>query len=177
MIEQKHPVHLALVLGIFILLGVFSFYRLYEYVTLESLQHQIGSNFSVIYLSTSHMVSVSGLILMPTLTLFMASRIIFKSSAISVKWIGCATAIALLVAIPGRLIEFGRLQHIAEINGYSACPPFTLASSGMFVEAMVKEQRYCGEPEINRLGMYGYYHELERIDRYIKENMSTNSDG
>lgn len=107
MIEQKHPVHLALALGMFILLGVFSFYRLYEYVTLESLQYQIGSNFSVIYLSTSHMVSVSGLILMPTLTLFMVSRIIFKSSAISVKWIGCATAIALLVAIMEDLLSSG----------------------------------------------------------------------
>ncbi|ETT15081.1 hypothetical protein D028_3235 [Vibrio parahaemolyticus 50] len=33
---------------------------------------------------------------------------------------------------------------------------------------MVKEEKYCLEPEINRIGMYGYFHELERIDYYIK---------
>ncbi|MCQ9064201.1 hypothetical protein H2C67_08080 [Vibrio diabolicus] len=81
---------------------------------------------------------------------------------------GFATVLALLVAIPGRLWEFGRLQNIAETNGYLTCPPFTIASSGMFVEAMVKEEKYCIEPEINRIGMYGYFHELERIDNYIK---------
>ncbi|HCD1284663.1 TPA: hypothetical protein I7691_RS00370 [Vibrio parahaemolyticus] len=81
---------------------------------------------------------------------------------------GYATVVALLVAIPGRVWEFGRLQNIAEIHGYLECLPFTIASSGMFVEAMVKEEKYCLEPEINRIGMYGYFHELERIDYYIK---------
>ncbi|TON64214.1 hypothetical protein CGH53_24255, partial [Vibrio parahaemolyticus] len=37
--EQKHAVHSALVLIISILLGAYSSYRLYEYFTLESLQH------------------------------------------------------------------------------------------------------------------------------------------
>ncbi|ANP64931.1 MULTISPECIES: hypothetical protein [Vibrio] len=170
MIEQKHPAHSAFVLVICITLSAYSSYRLYEYLTLESLQHQINSNFLVIYLSTSHVISVSGLILAPTLSVFIASRVIFKSSSVSIKWMGFATVLALLVAIPGRLWEFGRLQNIAETNGYLTCPPFTIASSGMFVEAMVKEEKYCIEPEINRIGMYGYFHELERIDNYIKSH-------
>ncbi|WP_257970913.1 hypothetical protein [Vibrio parahaemolyticus] len=166
--EQKHPVHSALVLIISILLGAYSSYRLYEYFTLESLQHQISNNFPVIYLTTSHVISISGLILTPALTIFVASSVISKASSISIKWVGYATVVALLVAIPGRVWEFGRLQNIAEIHGYLECPPFTIASSGMFVEAMVKEEKYCLEPEINRIGMHGYFHELERIDYYIK---------
>ncbi|KIP73238.1 membrane protein [Vibrio alginolyticus] len=89
---------------------------------------------------------------------------------VPIKVITIKIVLSLIVAIPGQIFEFGRLEYIAESNGYSACPPFTIASSGMFVEAMVKEEKYCIEPEINRIGMYGYFHELERIDNYIKSH-------
>ncbi|ACY51486.1 hypothetical protein VEA_003326 [Vibrio antiquarius] len=33
---------------------------------------------------------------------------------------------------------------------------------------MVKDERLCLDAEINRIAVYGYFHELERIDNYIK---------
>ena len=91
-----------------------------------------------------------------------------KLIKVPIHLITISVVLSLIIAIPFQIFEFGRLKYIAENNGYSACPPFTIASSGMFVEAMVKEEKYCLEPEINRIGMYGYFHELERIDYYIK---------
>lgn len=91
-----------------------------------------------------------------------------KLIKVPIHLITISVVLSLIISIPVQIFEFGRLKYIAENNGYSACPPFTIASSGMFVEAMVKEEKYCLEPEINRIGMYGYFHELERIDYYIK---------
>ncbi|EIA1622992.1 hypothetical protein HYO55_06265 [Vibrio parahaemolyticus] len=87
---------------------------------------------------------------------------------VPIKVIIITVVLSLIVAIPVQIFEFGRLEHIAESNGYLACPPFTIASSGMTIEAMVKDERLCLDAEINRIGMYGYFHELERIDYYIK---------
>ncbi|EMD77547.1 putative membrane protein [Vibrio diabolicus E0666] len=87
---------------------------------------------------------------------------------VPIKVITITVVLSLIVAIPVQILEFGRLKYIAENNGYSACPPFTIASSGMSIEAMVKDERLCLDAEINRIAVYGYFHELERIDNYIK---------
>ncbi|EHK5108336.1 hypothetical protein HYO33_16615 [Vibrio parahaemolyticus] len=87
---------------------------------------------------------------------------------VPIKVIIITVVLSLIVAIPVQIFEFGRLEHIAESNGYLACPPFTIASSGMTIEAMVKDERLCLDAEINRIAMYGYFHELERVDDYIK---------
>ncbi|EJG0880487.1 hypothetical protein C4G54_RS00435 [Vibrio parahaemolyticus] len=87
---------------------------------------------------------------------------------VPIKVIIITVVLSLIVAIPVQIFEFGRLEHIAESSGYLACPPFTIASSGMTIEAMVKDERLCLDAEINRIAMYGYFHELERVDDYIK---------
>ncbi len=168
MSDKRHPFQIAFVLMLFCLLFALSIFHLYEYINIESLQNQINSDFPVVYINTSHMVSIGGVISMPILTVSLATHFIFKSSMIPIKWVGCAVALALIIMIPGQFGEFSRLYKLAESNGYSGCPPFTIASSGRTVKAMVKETRYCSDREINRLGQGGHYHELVRIDKYLQ---------
>ncbi|EHV2821767.1 hypothetical protein K2B98_002116 [Vibrio parahaemolyticus] len=85
-----------------------------------------------------------------------------------IKVIIITVVLSLIVAIPVQIFEFGRLEHIAESNGYLACPPFTIASSGMTMEVMVINESLCTDAEINRIAMYGYFHELERVDKLLK---------
>lgn len=168
MSDKKHPAHIAFVLLICCLLIVYSIFRINEHINIESLQNQISNSFQVVYVDSSYTYSFGNLIFSPILACYLVSHFIFNSSIISIKWVGCAAVLALIIMIPGQMWEFGRLQKIAETNGYIRCPPFTIASSGRTVKAMVKEKRYCTDSEINRLGQYGHYHELERIDKYLQ---------
>ncbi|AHI99745.1 putative membrane protein [Vibrio parahaemolyticus UCM-V493] len=36
------------------------------------------------------------------------------------------------------------------------------------MEAMVINESLCTDAEINRIAMYGYFHELERVDKLLK---------
>ncbi|EGR2324421.1 hypothetical protein ACU6D0_003661 [Vibrio alginolyticus] len=170
MTQQKHPFHTAFVLLMFILLITYSIYRLYHHFVFESLPRQLSSGFQVVYIDASYVLSIASLLLCPTLLVYILFDRMTQLVKVPIKVITITIVLSLIVAIPGQIFEFGRLKYIAENNGYSACPPFTIASSGKFVEAMVKEEKYCIEPEINRIGMYGYFHELERIDNYIKSH-------
>lgn len=38
----------------------------------------------------------------------------------------------------------------------------------MTMEAMVINESLCTDAEINRIAMYGYFHELERVDKLLK---------
>lgn len=168
MTQRKHPFHTVFVLLMFILLIIYSIYRLYHHFAFESLPRQLSSDFQVVYIDASYVLSIASLLFSPTLLVYILLDRMTKLIKVPIHLITISVVLSLIIAIPFQIFEFGRLKYIAENNGYSACPPFTIASSGMFVEAMVKEEKYCLEPEINRIGMYGYFHELERIDYYIK---------
>ncbi len=168
MSDKKHAAHIAFVLLICCLLIVYSIFRINEHINIESLQNQISNGFQVVYVDSSYIFSFGNLIFAPILACYFVSHFIFKSSIISIKWVGSAAVLAFIIMIPGRIWEFGRLQNIAENNGYTVCPPFTIASSASTVRAMVKETRYCSDREINRLGQGGHYHELEIIDKYLQ---------
>ncbi|MCR9986203.1 hypothetical protein [Vibrio antiquarius] len=169
MTQQKHPFHTAFVLLIFILLIIYSIYRLYHHFAFESLPLQLSSGFQVVYIDASYVLSIASLLLCPTLLVYILFDRMIQSVKVPIKVITITVVLSLIVAIPVQILEFGRLRYIAENNGYySACPPFTIASSGMSIEAMVKDERLCLDAEINRIAVYGYFHELERIDNYIK---------
>lgn len=168
MTQQKHPFHTAFVLLIFILLIIYSIYRLYHHFAFESLPLQLSSGFQVVYIDASYVLSIASLLLCPTLLVYILFDRMIQLVKVPIKVITITVVLSLIVAIPVQILEFGRLRYIAENNGYSACPPFTIASSGMSIEAMVKDERLCLDAEINRIAVYGYFHELERIDNYIK---------
>ena len=168
MTQQKHPFHTAFVLFMFILLITYSIYRLYHHFVFESLPLQLSSGFQVVYIDASYVLSIASLLLCPTLLVYILFDRMTQLVTVPIKVITITIVLSLIVAIPGQIFEFGRLKYIAENNGYSACPPFTIASSGMTIEAMVKNERLCSDAEINRIAMYGYFHELERVDKLLK---------
>lgn len=168
MTKQKHPFHTAFVLLMFLLLIIYSIYRLYHHFAFESLPRQISSDFQVVYIDASYVLSIASVLFCPILMVYILFDRMTKLIKVPIHLITISVVLSLIIAIPFQIFEFGRLKYIAENNGYSACPPFTIASSGMTIEAMVKDERLCLDAEINRIAMYGYFHELERVDDYIK---------
>ncbi|EOV0858461.1 hypothetical protein ACS0KP_003867 [Vibrio parahaemolyticus] len=168
MTQRKHPFHTVFVLVMFILLIIYSIYRLYHHFAFESLPRQLSSDFQVVYIDASYVLSIASLLFSPTLLVYILSDRMTQLIKVPIKVIIITVVLSLIVAIPVQIFEFGRLEHIAESNGYLACPPFTIASSGMTMEAMVINESLCTDAEINRIAMYGYFHELERVDKLLK---------
>ncbi|WP_409585525.1 hypothetical protein [Vibrio owensii] len=168
MTQQKHPFHPVFASLMFILLIIYAIYRLYHHFAFESLTLQFSSDFQVVYIDASYVLSIASLLLCPILLVYLLFDRMTQLVKVPVRVITIAVVLSLIVAIPIQIFEFWRLKYIAENNGYSACPPFTIASSGMTIEAMVKNERLCSDAEINRIAMYGYFHELERVDKLLK---------
>jgi len=168
MTQQKHPFHPVFASLMFILLIIYAIYRLYHHFAFESLTLQFSSDFQVVYIDASYVLSIASLLLCPILLVYLLFDRMILLVKVPIQLITIAVVLSLIVAIPIQVFEFWRLKYIAENNGYSACPPFTIASSGMTIEAMVKNERLCSDAEINRIAMYGYFHELERVDKLLK---------
>ncbi|MFV8412222.1 hypothetical protein [Vibrio owensii] len=168
MTQQKHPFHPVFASLMFILLIIYAIYRLYHHFAFESLTLQFSSDFQVVYIDASYVLSIASLLLCPILLVYLLFDRMTQLVKVPIQLITIAVLLSLIVAIPIQILEFWRLKYIAENNGYLACPPFTIASSGMTIEAMVKNERLCSDAEINRIATYGYFHELERVDKLLK---------
>lgn len=70
MTQQKPPFYTAFVLLIFILLIIYSIYRLYHHFAFESLPLQLSSGFQVVYIDASYVLSIASLLLCPTLLVY-----------------------------------------------------------------------------------------------------------
>lgn len=172
--NEKHPLHIAFMLIIFSMLIFYSLFRLHVHMEVESLQNQISKGFYIVYVDASYVISIGNLIVAPIIIVYIVLNYIAKHPRMNIRWVTIAAVFALIIALPGQYWEFGRLQQIARSHGFVECPPFTLASGAKTVDAMALDSEYCMDDEINRLGMNGYYQELDRIDNLLKERKAPN---
>ncbi|NCG70585.1 hypothetical protein GWK93_06205, partial [Vibrio parahaemolyticus] len=70
MTQRKHPFHTVFVLLMFILLIIYSIYRLYHHFAFESLPRQLSSDFQVVYIDASYVLSIASLLFSPTLLVY-----------------------------------------------------------------------------------------------------------
>ncbi|MDF4871536.1 hypothetical protein P3571_22790, partial [Vibrio parahaemolyticus] len=84
------------------------------------LPRQLSSDFQVVYIDASYVLSIASLFFGPTLLVYVLLDRMTQLIKVPIKVIIITVVLSLIVAIPVQIFEFGRLEHIAESNGYLA---------------------------------------------------------
>ncbi|MGF1787442.1 hypothetical protein L4D00_16735 [Photobacterium swingsii] len=168
---MQKVMHTLFVIALCAILSFFSAFRLFEYLSLETIEIQLDLGYQIIFIDPTYMLGICGLITIPfLLTYIIWTHILGKDGSGRMGKVLCVLfGIGLVLAIPGQFIEHQRQKSIAREHGFVDCPSFTLLSSTHIVEAMVKDPQYCTDDEITSIAKYGYFRELSEVNAYVEK--------
>ena len=139
------------------------------------LNQQLAKHYPVIYIQIEYSAFISGGIIGLTGAMFMLWQFACLKKGeqartlkhLSTKAFVVAIIISFLFIFPGRHIERSYKEKVATQQGYQPCPPFTLLMSSVSIDAWVKDFSLCHDPEVEKLAIYGYPDEPEKIAKML----------
>ncbi|MFV8439955.1 hypothetical protein ACNO7X_23560, partial [Vibrio owensii] len=96
MTQQKHPFHPVFASLMFILLIIYAIYRLYHHFAFESLTLQFSSDFQVVYIDASYVLSIASLLLCPILLVYLLFDRMTQLVKVPIKVITIAVVLSLI---------------------------------------------------------------------------------